>query len=453
MPSISIPADSAAEDSAPARPKVRFSDMFRTADGRNNIVTFILVSTLFALWGFCNGQLEVLNKKFQDALQVSIAWSTLVQSVTFIGYGIMAIPAGMLTRKFGYKGGIIIGLGLVALGAFWFYPATHIATYPVFLLGLFVIACGLACLETVANPYTTVLGPAEAGHTRINLAQSANGFGVVLGPIVGGGFLLSATGVADTSIENLYVPYFIIGGVVTVLAIIFALSRVPEVKEPAVQAVAGASLWKRRHLVFAVLAQFFYVGAQIAIWALFINYLVVETPAMSAGMASFFPDGWTFQKEGLWYVSDRGASRFFGLGGLGLFFVGRLVGTMVVRSFGAQRTLAVYGFINAALMALMVLRLGWISVGALFLSFFFMSIMFPTIFSLGIHGLGEQTKKASSFIVMAIAGGGIFPFLNGLISGKINMAAGFVVPLICFLVVAWYALSWERLERASRTAT
>ena len=162
MPSISIPADSSADAAPAAKAKVRFSDMFRTADGRNHLFTFVLVSTLFALWGFCNGQLEVLNKKFQDALQVSIAWSTLVQFVTFIGYGVMAIPAGMLTRKFGYKGGIIIGLGLVAVGAFWFYPATRIATYPVFLLGLFVIACGLACLETVANPYTTVLGPPHA---------------------------------------------------------------------------------------------------------------------------------------------------------------------------------------------------------------------------------------------------------------------------------------------------
>jgi MFS transporter, FHS family, L-fucose permease len=453
MPSISIPADSsAAEAASDPKPKVRFGDMFRTADGRNHLFTFVLVSTLFALWGFCNGQLEVLNKKFQDALQVSIAWSTLVQFVTFIGYGIMAIPAGMLTRKFGYKGGIIIGLGLVALGAFWFYPATHIATYPAFLLGLFVIACGLACLETVANPYTTVLGPPQAAHTRINLAQSANGFGVVLGPIVGGGFLLSATGVADTSIENLYLPYFLIGGVVTVLAIIFAFSRVPEVQEKGEVVAAGTSLWRRRHLVFAVVTQFFYVGAQIAVWSLFINYVVAETPAMTAGMAGFFPDGWTFEREGLWYVSDRGASRFFGLGGLGLFFVGRLFGTMVVRTFGAQRTLALYAFINAVLMGLMVLRLGWFSVGALFLSFFFMSIMFPTIFSLGIHGLGEQTKKASSFIVMAIAGGGVFPFLNGLISGRVNMAAGFVVPMVCFGVVLWYALSWERLERASRTA-
>jgi FHS family L-fucose permease-like MFS transporter len=451
MPSISVPVDSSAAV-PPAKIKVRFQDMFRTADGRNHLFTFALVSTLFALWGFCNGQLEVLNKKFQDSLQVSIFWSTAVQFVTFVGYGIMAIPAGLLTRKFGYKGGIIIGLALVALGAFWFYPATRLANYPAFLLGLFVIACGLACLETVANPYTTVLGPPHAAHTRINLAQSANGLGVVIGPIVGGGLLLSATGVADTSIDNLYLPYFLIGGVVTLLAILFAIARVPEVEEKGVEVPAGSSLWARRHLVFAVVAQFFYVGAQICVWALFINYVVVETPAMSAGMAGFFPDGWTFERGGQWFVSDRGASRFFGLGGLGLFFVGRLVGTMVVRNFGAQRTLAVYASINAVLMGLMVLRLGWLSVGALFLSFFFMSIMFPTIFSLGIHGLGEHTKKASSFIVMAIAGGGIFPPLNGLISGKVNMAAGFVVPMICFAVVIWYALSWERLERASRAA-
>jgi FHS family L-fucose permease-like MFS transporter len=452
MPSISVPVESSAATVPPAKVKVRLQDMFRTTDGRNHVFTFILVSTLFALWGFCNGQLEVLNKKFQNSLQVSIAWSTLVQSVTFIGYAIMAIPAGKLTRRFGYKGGIIIGLSLVAGGALWFYPATHIATYPVFLLGLFVIACGLACLETVANPYTTVLGPPQAAHTRINLAQSANGFGVMLGPIVGGSFLLSATGVADTSIDNLYKPYFVIAGVVVLLAIAFAASKVPEIEERGVPVAAGTSLWGRRHLVFAVVAQFFYVGAQIAVWSLFVNYMVAETPAMSQSLASVFPSGWTYEKAGAYHVTEGGAANFLGFGGYGLFFLGRLVGTGVVRNLGPQRTLAFYATINALLMGAIVLRIGWLSVGALFLSFFFMSIMFPTIFSLGIHGLGEHTKRGSAYIVMAIGGGGVFPFLNGWISQHVNMAAGFVVPLVCFAVVLWYAMSWERLERASRGA-
>src|SRR5947207_3717470 len=158
--------------------------MCRTADGNSPLVVFVLVSTLFGMWGFCNGQLEVLNRQFQNSLHVTIAESTFVQFVNFIGYAIMAIPAGMLTQRYGYKGGIMIGLGLVAAGAFWFIPATRIDTFPAFLAGLFIIAFGLACLETVANPYTTVLGPPEGAAARINLAQTCHGLGVTLGPLV-----------------------------------------------------------------------------------------------------------------------------------------------------------------------------------------------------------------------------------------------------------------------------
>jgi len=445
MPGISVPV--AESSSGAAKPKLTFAEMFRATDGRSHLFTFVLVSILFGLWGFSNGQLEILNKKFQDALHMSIRQSTLVQFVTFIGYGIMAIPAGKLTRRFGYKGGILIGLGLVAVGAYWFIPATLIATYPAFLAGLFTIACGLACLETVANPYTTVLGPSEGAAARINLAQSCNGLGVMLGPIVGGSFVLSATEHADRSLANLYIPYMLIGVVVTVLGVIFAVSKVPDIVDTSSDVRAGTSLMKKPHLVAAVFTQFCYVGAQIALWALFINYIRAEAPGMSAGMGQLFPDGWTFEKAGLWYFTDRGASRLLSVG-FACFLLGRISGSMALRSFSAHRTLAVYGLVNAILMSMVVLRLGWISVFALFAANFFMSIMFPTIFSLGIHGLGEETKRASSYIVMAIAGGAVFPFLNAWISDK-SMALGFIVPLICFGVVALYGFNWEKLARQS----
>jgi MFS transporter, FHS family, L-fucose permease len=445
MPGISVPVPETA--TAGTKPKLTFAEMFRTADGRSHIFTFALVTILFGLWGFSNGQLEVLNVKFQDALNMSIRQSTLVQFVTFIGYGLMAIPAGKLARRFGYKGGILIGLGLVAVGAFWFIPATRIATFPAFLAGLFLIACGLACLETVANPYTTVLGPAEGAAARINLAQSCNGLGVMLGPIVGGSFVLSATEHSDKSLANLYIPYLLIGVVVTVLGIMFALSKVPDIVDTSTEVKAGASLMKKPHLVAAVLTQFCYVGAQIALWALFINYIRAEAPGMSVGVGTAFPEGWTFERAGSWYFTDRGASRLLS-GAFLCFLLGRISGSMALRSFSAHRTLAIYGAINAILMTMVVLRLGWISVFALFAANFFMSIMFPTIFSLGIHGLGEETKRASSYIVMAIAGGAVFPFLNGWISDK-SMALGFIVPLICFGVVAMYGFNWEKLARKS----
>ena len=452
MPSISVPAGSSADAAPASKSTVGFVDMFRTADGRNHLVTFALVSTLFALWGFCNGQLDVLNKHFQASLNVSRAGSAFVQFANFIGYFVMAIPSGILARRFGYKGGIIIGLALVAIGAFWFIPATRIGTFPAFLAGLFILASGLAFLETVANPYTTVLGPTQGAAARINLAQSCNGLGVMLGPIVGGSFILSDTAEANRSNENLYIPYLGVGIVVTVLAVIFAVSRVPDIEEKAIESTAGSSLWRRPHLVWAVVAQFFYVGAQIAIWAFFINYIVSETPALSAGMASALPDGWTYQKEGAYFVTDRGASRLFGLGAFGLFLIGRITGSFALRTFSPQRTLALYGIINVLLMAMVMAPLGWMSVAALFGSFFFMSIMFPTIFSLGVHGLGEHTKKASAYIVMSIVGGALLPFPTGWIADQTSMAMGFAVPLVCFAVVFWYALSWERLERRSRTA-
>jgi FHS family L-fucose permease-like MFS transporter len=450
MPSISIPADASALSDAP-RAKVRFGEMFRAADGRNLVFTFILVSTLFALWGFCNGQLEVLNKKFQDALGLTKAQSTLVQFVNFMGYFVMAIPSGALARKFGYKGGIIIGLSLVALGAFWFYPATHIATYAAFLIGLFVIASGLAILETVANPYTTVLGPEQAAAARINLAQTCNGLGVMLGPFVGGKLLLSSTEKADTSLANLYHPYFLIGGVVTVIALLFVFAKVPDIAEPRVPTKA-ASFWQRPHFSMAVLAQFFYVGAQVAIWAFFINYIVAVTPAMSAGLAGIFPAGWTYEKAGLHHVTDLGASRFFSLGGFGMFLLGRFTGSLALRASKPSRMLGLYALINMALMGVVMAGAGWLSVVALLLSFFFMSIMFPTIFSLGISGLGEDTKRASAYIVMAIVGGALMPFPTGFIADRSSLPIGFIVPLVCFGVVLWYASSWERLERRSRTA-
>src|SRR5580658_1295784 len=194
------------------------TSLFRTADGKNYAFVFMMVTLLFLLWGVCNGMIDILNKHFQDSLHISKMQSAFVQFANYMGYFFMALPSGWLARRFGYKGAIIIGLALVATGAFWFIPATHIGTYWSFLLGLFILATGLTCLETVANPYATVLGPSETGAVRINFAQSGNGVGWMIGPILGGQFVLSATSVANTSNADLYKPYLIVGIVVSLLA-------------------------------------------------------------------------------------------------------------------------------------------------------------------------------------------------------------------------------------------
>ena len=408
--------------------------LFKTADGQNLFVTFALVTSLFLLWGFCNGMIDILNKHFQNTLHINKFQSGFVQFANYLAYFLMAIPAGLLARKFGYKGGIIIGLVLIAVGAFWFIPATQIGTYWAFLTGLFILAAGMTCLETIANPYTTVLGSAEGGATRINIAQTFNGVGWILGPIVGGHFVFGGKEGAAASNAGLYLPYLGVGIVVAVLIVVFIMSKVPdlhaeeEVKSEA-EGTGKKPLWKRSHFTLGVLTQFLYVAAQTGIFSFFINYVVENDRS----------------------VSEKTASYWLGAIGFGLFMGGRLCGSFVISQFKPQRVLATYA---GACVVLTAVAMGGGKLGlyALFGTFFFMSIMFPTIFALGIRGLGEHTKLASSLIVMSIVGGAIAPPLMGYIADVSSMRVGFALPLICFVFVAIYGAVWQKLENKDREA-
>jgi len=441
--------------------------MFRGADGRSHAVTFALVCSLFLLWGLCNGMIDVLNKHFQNSLHVSKAQSALVQFSNYMGYFLMAIPSGMLARRWGYKGGIVFGLALIALGALWFIPATRIGTFSAFLAGLFILAMGLTCLETVANPYATALGPPELGAARINLAQSCNGIGWILGPLIGGHFVLSSTAEVNRSNDAVFVPYVGIAVVVLVLLVAFLLANVPDVTSGDAGAVSGAtsgatsgarprakgperiSLWRRPHFVLAVAAQFLYVAAQTGLFGFFINYVVSEMPALSAAAAATLPRGWTFQTGESFQITERAASQLLSIGGFGLFLLGRLTGSVALRKLPAHNALAIYAGVNVATMVLVMVPLGWLSVAALFASFFFMSIMFPTIFALGIRDLGDETKKASAFIVMAIVGGAVMPLLMGWLADVASMRLAFAVPMICFAGVAGYGGMWAKAKNVS----
>jgi MFS transporter, FHS family, L-fucose permease len=432
-----------------------FIDLFRV-NGKSHAMTFALVSSLFFLWGFCNGMIDVLNKHFQNSLHVSKAASGFVQFANFIGYFVMAIPSGLLARRFGYKIGIVIGLALIAGGALWFIPATAIGTFAGFLCGLFILAAGLAVLETIANPYTTVLGPPSSGAARINIAQTCNALGTLVGPLVAGTFILSSTGHANTSNAGLYIPYLFIAALVLVLMLLFWKAELPDLQAQddaaaagtkAPGAVASKPLLGRWHFTLAIGAQFFYVAAQIGVWAYFINYMTSpDMPDLPAWMSQALPAGWSFEVAGgVRRLTDLGASKAFA-GGILCFLAGRIVGSMILRVSSAHRTLAVFGFANVILMSLIIARLGWISVAALFLCNFFMSIMFPTIFALGIRGLGAHTKLASSLIVMAIVGGAVMPLAMGRLADVFSMRAAFCVPLLCFIYIAIYAAIWPRLE-------
>jgi FHS family L-fucose permease-like MFS transporter len=448
-----------------------FIEMFRT-NGKSYAITFALVSTLFFLWGFCNGMIDVLNKHFQNSLHISKAESGFVQFANFIGYFVMAIPSGLLAKRFGYKGGILIGLALIASGAFFFIPATWVGTFAAFLTCLFVLATGLTILETIANPYTTVLGPPVSGAARINLAQTCNALGTFFGPLVAGAFVLSSTGEANMSNSTLFIPYLFIAALVVVLIFLFWKAEIPDLQAEDDAKVAAAatsdatskSLISRWHFTLAVGAQFVYVAAQIGVWGFFINYVTSpDMPNLPEWTTKLFPSGWTYfgyphvnDAQGhvvsittarqAWHVTDLGGSKAFA-GGILCFLVGRFIGSMILRVCSAHLTLAVYGLGNSILMVLIIVHVGWVSVAALFLSCFFMSIMYPTIFALGIRGLGEQTKFGSSLIVMAIVGGAILPFVMGKIADLYGMRMSFCMPLICFLYVTFYAALWPALER------
>jgi FHS family L-fucose permease-like MFS transporter len=431
------------------------TSMFRTADGKNLVVTFTLVSSLFLLWGFCNGMIDVMDKHFQQELHLSLAQSAWVQFAHYLGYFLMALPAGWLATRLGYKGGIIMGLLMVAAGGLWFIPATHIAQFWAFLLGVCTIAAGLTFLETVANPYTTVLGPPQFAATRINLAQSCNGIGWIFGPIAGGMFFYGkdASG-ASTGTQTLWIPYSGVAVVVIILAVVFYLANVPEIKTEDVYHLddnptgKSRSIWTHPHFVFAVVAQFFYVAAQSGIFSFFINYMTSEVPAIPASWNTGITAGW-FEpnKIGRLALSDKGAAYLASLGFL-CFLAGRFSGAAILRKYPAHKVLGLYGIVNVVVCGLVFARLGWMSVAAVFMSYFFMSIMFPTIFALGIHGLGQRAKKASSFIVMAIMGGAILPKVMGAVGDHYGISRGFIVPLFCFAVVASYGCSWRRLSGA-----
>jgi FHS family L-fucose permease-like MFS transporter len=435
------------------------SKMFKTEDGKNYMFTFALVSTLFLLWGVCNGMIDVMDKHFQDQLHLTKAQSAWVQFAHYLGYLLMALPASWLARKLGYKGGIISGLLIVALGGFWFIPATYISSFWAFLLGVCVIAMGLTILETVANPYTTVLGPRTFAASRINFAQSFNGVGWIFGPIIGGVFFYSARG-SEVAQGQLYIPYLAVAVVVLVMSIVFYFANVPDLNtedeyhlSDSTASSVRRSIWSHPHFTGAVAAQFFYVAAQAGIFSFFINYIVEEMPSISLGLSSswFFKDR-ALLREGAYYVNEQGATFLLGTIGFPLFLLGRATGAAILRKLKAHRVLGTYAIANVLLCGIVILRLGWISVAAMFLSFFFMSIMFPTIFALGIYGLGVQAKRASGFIVMAIIGGAIMPKLMGYLGDVENMSFSFLVPLACFALIAMYGYSWPRLSNADSHA-
>jgi FHS family L-fucose permease-like MFS transporter len=435
-----------------------FLAIFRTADGQNRAVTFALVSSLFLLWGLGNGMIDVLNKQFQNSLGISKANSGLVQGVWYAAYFLMAFPSGLIASRWGYRGGILSGLVIVVIGCVLFMPVAKITwsstdlTFAAFLFTLFIVGSGLAFLETVANPYTTVLGPTASAVTRINLAQSCNGVGWIVGPIIGSTFILSQTEKVNTSNASLYIPYMIIAAVVAVMVAVFLFAPMPDIqapqeaKEPTSIEQKQRPIYHEKHLLLGVASQFCYVAAQTGIFSFFINYVKDDRymPTLPPWLADMLPNSMKYLKAGDWHITDYAAGLM--LSGAFIFFtLGRFSGSVILSYCKPHITLGVYGLINVVMMFLVYLGLGWASVLALFLSYFFMSIMYPTHFALAIRGLGKYTKLGASCMVTAILGGAFTPYIMGKLADNYGMGVGFLLPMVCFFFIMLYGFMWRSL--------
>jgi len=389
------------------------------------IVNFIFVTSLFLMWGLLHSMSDVLNKYFQGALNVSKLKSGLIQLSVFGAYAVMSIPAGYFLKKFGYKPGVLLGLSLFATGTFLFIPAANAGSFSFFRIALFVMGCGMATLETVAHPFAAALGDQRTSDLRINFAQSFNALGAIIGPLIASWFLLRATGGNLTDLTSVKYLYVSIGVVLVLLIVAFLLLRVPALNDPhtaaaetdpdAVEALnidlaPTKKLYQHSHFVWAVIAQFFNVAAQAGTWAFFINYghEVMGFSNQSAGN----------------YMS----------GFMAMMLLGRFTGTYLMRFIAPNKLLA-YFALGSIIMCLIVAQgFGWPSYIALMMINFFFSIMFPTIFSLGLKNLGNHTQQASSFISMGVVGGAFFPLAMGLIANH-DVARAYYLPIICYTVI------------------
>lgn len=391
---------------------------------------FILITSLFFMWGFARAILDVLNKHFQESLSISITQSTLIQATTYLGYFLMALPAGIIITRHGYRRGVVMGLLLFGIGSLLFIPGAMSMSFAMFLIALFVIGCGLAILETAANPYAAELGDRATAASRLNLAQSFNGLGCILAPVIVGGFLFSGDN------GSVAVPYTVMGVIVLCVAFLFTRVDLPEIatthedddkgddKSSHGTIAAIRKLWANRTFRFGVLALFFYEVAEISINSLFINYAT--------------SDGW---------MSKSTASIVLSFGALGLFMVARILGSWIMSKVAAEKVLLVCAVMTILGSLAVTLNAGHLSHAGVFVCYAFEAIMFPTIFAITISRAGRYVKIASSFLMMTPIGGAVGTFLMGYTADITSMSTAFIVPAVGYVCVMLYSLYALKLKR------
>ncbi|MGA3028501.1 MAG: L-fucose:H+ symporter permease [Bryobacteraceae bacterium] len=416
---------------------------------REYLVPFLLVTALFFLWAVPANLNDVLIRQFMKSFEITRFKAGLVQSAYFGGYFLLSMPAALVMRRFGYKAGLVTGLFLFAAGTWLFWPAAIVGQYGFFLTALFVIASGLAFLETGANSFIAQLGDPESSERRLNFSQAFNPFGAISGALIGTVFIFSGIELKPAQVAvmktngtwqpylrhetmRVITPYLVLGAVVLLWALLMIRTRFPRVAGETTSHAAAEhgrfrDLFRYPHFILAVLAQFFYVGAQVGTWSYFIQYVQDYThrPEKVAG--------------------------YFLTGTLVAFGVGRFSATWIMQFIRPNVLMGSYSAINVLLVAIGVMRPGWIGLWAIFLTSFFMSLMFPTIFALGIKGLGPNTKIGGSLLVMAIIGGAVAPPVMGHVSETTHsMAMAMLVPLFCYAFIAFYGFAGSRLGLATR---
>lgn len=403
-----------------------------------------VITTIFFMWGFLTSLNDVLIPHLKSTFQLSYAEAILVQLAFFGAYFLMGLPAGWLVTAVGYKKGIVYGLGIAAIGALGFWPAATLHSYPAFLGALFVLATGITVLQVAANPYVALLGPERTSSSRLTLAQALNSAGTTLAPYLGGLVILSNVVRSPTELaamtpaaqlayqtqqtQAVQFPYIGLAVVLLLLAIFVWMFRMPSLTEATEKNTREthtfADVLRHPHVVFGVLGIFFYVGAEVSIGSFMVNYLAMpEIGHISEQQAAGYVS---------WYWGGA--------------MIGRFAGSAIMAWFSPRKLLALFAAINAALVATTMLTTGSVAMASIIAIGLFNSIMFPTIFALGIERLGPMTSKASSLLIMAIVGGAVIPYLQGVLADTIGLHHAFFLPLLCYLYIVFYGLSGSRVR-------
>jgi len=396
-----------------------------SSDHPSNYRAMAMVTTLFFMWGFLTALNDILIPHLKAIFDLNYTWVMLINSAFFGGYFVFAIPSGKLIEKIGYKKTMVVGLLVMAVGALLFVPAANAPSFALFLAALVVLAAGVAALQVAANPYVTVLGPARTASSRLNLTQAFNSLGTTIAPAVGGYLILAAQPEGATKLQeasSVKLPYIGIALALTVLALAIAMFNLPKIEatrefRPMGETDAAArNLWKQRQLVLGTLAIFLYVGAEVAIGSFLINY---------------------FTQPEIGHMALKAAARLVSLYWFGAM-IGRFIGAAVLQKLPTRAVLGTVAVVACLLVITSMLSVGWLAMGTIIAVGLFNSVMFPSIFSLGVEGLGPLTGKGSGLLVMAIVGGAIVPLAEGALADRIGIHHAFILPALCYIYIAYY---------------